>query len=148
MYSLPKSVEQELERRFPNIPVKQFTNALIEELINSSTTSGECKIREFGKFVSFKTFSKKLGTEVVRFRFKISPTFSNKIKFDKYILNNVPVKTSIPIDINSMSEHSIEQRNKNNMAFKLATISNQRKKNEKIINDIFNSDLSEESVDF
>lgn len=96
MIKIPEDIEKELIKNFPDSNVRGIIEAIFNSILNKALKDGSCNIREFGKFDVFKTISTKLGTEVLRMKFKISPALEKKIKFDQYLLNNAPVKAKVP----------------------------------------------------
>lgn len=96
MIRLPEDVENELIEMYPEANVKAIIQSLFASVLKKTLKDGCCNIREFGKFLSHKTVSAKLATEVIRFKFKISPALERSIKTDKYLLNNIPIKAKIP----------------------------------------------------
>jgi len=97
-YSLSEDIENKLKKRFPNIPIKQIVDEIFDEIVKKTVTDGACSIRQLGKFVSYKTKSSKTLQDVVRFKFRISPTFDKCLKTDDYHLMNLPVRTKVPFN--------------------------------------------------
>lgn len=94
MYRLPADVEIELQKKFQNVHVPTLVQYIFQAILEKSLSDGSCSVREFGKYICFKTRSNKTGQDVIRLKFKISNTLSNKLKIDQYILNNIPVKAA------------------------------------------------------
>jgi hypothetical protein len=92
MFNLPKDIEKDLIEKYPDIPIKSIVNSLFQRIIEKTLNDGSCTIRSFGKFISFVTFSGKLGRDVVRFKFKLSPTFNKKIRDDDYLIKTHNVR--------------------------------------------------------
>jgi len=92
VYKLPEELEAELQKKFPNVHIQTITQYIFSAILNKTFNDGSCSIREFGKFVSFKTRSSRTSQDVIRFKFKISNTLNQKIKQDQYLINNTPVK--------------------------------------------------------
>jgi len=92
MYKISEDIEKDLEKKYPNVPVRNFINSLIQLIIDKTTSDGACSIREFGKFISFATYSTRNKKNVLRFKFKPTPVFNNKIKYDEFLIRNHPVK--------------------------------------------------------
>ncbi len=95
-YSLPDDIENKLKRRFPNAPIKQIADEIFDEVVNKTITDGACAIRQLGKFVCYKTKSSKTSQDVIRFKFRISPTFDKSLKTDDYHLLNMPIRAKVP----------------------------------------------------
>ena len=74
MYYLPKDIELELQRKFPDTHVTSIVNDIFQMMIDKIFNDGYCLIRRFGKFYAFNTFSSRKGKQVVRFKFKPSST--------------------------------------------------------------------------
>lgn len=96
MIRIPEDLENEIIKKYPNTNIKAILQSVFTGLIDKTLNDGGCIIREFGNFKAFKTHSSKLGKDVIRFKFTISPALEKKIKFDEYLLNNIPIKAKIP----------------------------------------------------
>jgi len=94
VFKLPEDLETELQKKFQNAHIPTITQYIFQAILEKTLKDGSCSIREFGKFISFKTTSNKMGQDVIRFKFKISNTLNNKLKIDKYLLENAPVKAT------------------------------------------------------
>ena len=108
MYRLPEDIETELQKKFVNAHIPTIAQYIFQAILDKSLRDGSCSIREFGKFITFKTRSNKTGNDVIRFKFKITNTLGNKLKIDQYILNNIPVKAPNVFT----PEHEEKTRNK------------------------------------
>lgn len=97
-YKLPADIESDLQKRFPEVHVPTFVDAVFQAIIGKITRHSNCTVREFGKFIAFVTHSEKLSKETVRFKFKISSALNKKIKSDQYLLDNLPVKAQNVFD--------------------------------------------------
>lgn len=97
-YSLPEELENILKREFPQTPIKNIVHRLFELIVGKTTQEGSCHIRQFGKYLAYKTYSTKTGKNVIRFKYKISSSLNGLISEDDYILNNIPSKTSAVFD--------------------------------------------------
>jgi nucleoid DNA-binding protein len=91
-YKLPADIENELQKRFPEVHVPTIVDAVFQSIIGKITRHSNCTVREFGKFTAFVTHSEKLAKETVRFKFKLSSALNKKLKSDQYLLENLPVK--------------------------------------------------------
>lgn len=96
MIRLPEDLENELIAKYPDANIKGIIQSLFLGIIDKTLKDGGCIVREFGNFKSFRTHSTKLATDVVRFKFQISPALNKKIKTDAYLLNNIPIKAKVP----------------------------------------------------
>ena len=96
MFKLPLDIENELIRKYPNIDITNLFHDLITLIIQKSCFDGSCHIREFGKFVAYKVYSHRLKKNTVRFKFKHSLSFLNRLKNDKYIINKLAIKAIVP----------------------------------------------------
>ena len=94
MYKLPTDVEVELQKKFQNVHIPTIVQYVFQTILEKSLKDGSCSIREFGKFISFRTRSNKIGQDVIRFKFKLSNTLGNKLKVDQYLLDNMPIKAT------------------------------------------------------
>lgn len=92
MFKVPEDVQTELTKKYPNVYVKDFINDLFRLILEKTLKDSGCSIREFGKFLAFKTFSTRSGKEVIRFKFNIAHSLRTKLKDDDYLLKNLPVK--------------------------------------------------------
>lgn len=96
MIRIPEDLEIALQKKYPDTYIKAIIQNLFQMIFEKTLKDGSCHIREFGKFVAFKTNSVRIGREVIRFKFKISPSLENKIKIDEFLLTNIPVKATVP----------------------------------------------------
>ena len=95
MFRLPEDLEIELQKKFQNAHIPTLAQYIFQAILEKTLHDGSCSIREFGKFVSFRTRSNKIGQDVIRFKFKMSNTLGNKLKIDQYLLENMPVKAAV-----------------------------------------------------
>lgn len=91
LIKLPQDIHNELQKKYPTINMYDFIDDLFRVILNKTFNHGACGIREFGKFIAFKSISKD-QKESIKFKFKISLGLKQKIKNDSYILTNIPVK--------------------------------------------------------
>lgn len=94
MYKLPEDLEQELQKKFANAHIPTLVQYIFQSILEKTLRDGSCSIREFGKFLSFRTRSNRIGQDVIRLKFKLSNTLNGKLKTDQYILDNMPVKAA------------------------------------------------------
>jgi hypothetical protein len=92
VYKLPEDLEIELQKKFQNAHIPTLVQYIFQGILEKTLRDGSCSIREYGKFLSFKTRSNKIGQDVIRLKFKISNTLNNKLRSDRYLLDNIPVK--------------------------------------------------------
>ena len=92
MYKLPEDIQIELQKKFPNVNIQILTHYIFQAILEKTFKDSSCSIREFGKFLAFRTRSSRTSQDVIRFKFKISNTFDKKIKQDQYLIDNMPVK--------------------------------------------------------
>lgn len=92
MFKIPEDVENELSKKYPQLHVRSFVNDLIRLILEKTLKDSACTIREFGKYIAFKTFSSRNGKEVIRFKFNIAHSLRSKLKDDDYLLKNLPIK--------------------------------------------------------
>jgi len=92
MFELPKDIEQSLKRRYPSLNIQKLFNDIMDEILNKTFTDGTCPIKRFGKFSAFNKYSTKKGRNLVKFKFATVKSFTDKIKEDEYLLNQLPVK--------------------------------------------------------
>jgi nucleoid DNA-binding protein len=92
VFKIPEDVEIELQKKFNNVHVPTVIQYLFHAILTKVLKDGSCSVREFGKFIAYRTKSGKIGKDVVRFKFKISNTLNTKLKLDKYLLENVPIR--------------------------------------------------------
>ena len=102
MYKIPKDIEVEMNKIYPNIDVQLFVHQLFTKIVDKTFRDGACSIREIGKFVAFKMFSTRLNRETVKFKFKSSISMLKRIRFDEYLLNLVNI--SQPVEFNEEHE--------------------------------------------
>lgn len=92
MYKLPGDLENELQRKFPNVHIRKMIDSIFRMIVEKSLKDGSCFIKEFGHFSSYGKWSTKMERKVIRFRFKITPSLEKKIKTDQYYIDNIPIK--------------------------------------------------------
>ena len=115
-FKLPPDIEEDLQKRFPDIHVPTFVDALFQSILSKITKHSVCTIREFGKFTAFVTHSRKMAKNTIRFKFRVSTALNNKIKSDQYLLNKLPIKAT-----KAFSEEN-EKKVKDKQAQKLANV--------------------------
>ncbi len=91
MFKIPPDIEHDLMKKYPNVDIVNLIHDLFNMIIQKSCFVGSCPIRGFGKFIAFKIFSSRLGHDTMRFKFKHSVSFMNRIKNDNYIVNNLAI---------------------------------------------------------
>jgi hypothetical protein len=96
VFKIPEDLEVNLKKKFPDIHIQTLVHYIVSAILEKTLKDGSCSIREFGKFITFRTRSNKIGQDVIRFKFKISNTLNNKLRSDQYLLDNVPVKVQTP----------------------------------------------------
>jgi len=89
MYKLPEDVVKKIEKIYPEIDVTKLVHVLMESIIEKTLQDGNCTIRELGKFTSYVAESSRVGRDIVRFKFKVSQAFTNKIRYDEFLLENL-----------------------------------------------------------
>jgi hypothetical protein len=92
VFKLPEDLEAELQKKFQNAHIPTIVQYIFQAILEKSLRDGSCSVREFGKFISFRTRSNKIGQDVIRFKFKLSNTLSNKLRIDQYLLDSIPIK--------------------------------------------------------
>jgi len=120
MYRLPEDVEIELQKKFVNAHIPTLVQYIFQGILEKTLRDGSCSIREYGKFISFKTKSNKVGQEVIRFKFKLSNTLANKLRIDQYLLENMPIKA-----VNVFTEEN-EEKTKDKKTQSKANVSAQK----------------------
>lgn len=91
-YELPKDIIDRLQEKYPDAHISQISRDIITEIVSKTLRDGATVISSFGRFISYKTFSKKMNKPVIRFKFQISRSLDNKIKNDTYLLEHIPAK--------------------------------------------------------
>lgn len=112
MYKLSEDIVLNLKKKFPNADIENIIQYLFMEILQKTLNDGSSQIREFGKFISFATYSSKLQREVIRFKFKPSTALISKLNNDQYLLNNIPVKSKIPFNENHKQKCLDKKENK------------------------------------
>lgn len=142
-----EDIEKELIETYPDSNVKAIITSLFSMILKKTMTDGSCGIREFGKFTCHKTFSSKLGADVVRFKFRISSALEKTIKTDKYILNNLPVKAKIPFTEENMKYCNNEVKLLNVKARVEASQLGDKITKEKLMSNLINELVKEDCYD-
>lgn len=96
MYKLPQDIVLDLKQKYPESNIDSLIQHIFMYILEKTLQDGSCHIREFGKFIAFKSYSQKTHRYVVRFKFKPSMALLTKLNHDEYIINNIPVKSKIP----------------------------------------------------
>ena len=94
MFKLPEDLEADLQKKFQNAHIPTLVQYVFQGILEKALRDGSCSVREFGKFITFRTRSNKIGQDVIRFKFKLSNTLSSKLRIDQYLLDNIPVKAA------------------------------------------------------
>lgn len=89
MFKLPKDVHDELQRRYPTYNIEELIHNIFDVILKKAVEDGACTIREFGKFMAFKTFSGRVQKEVPRFKFRITNALLDKLQKDSYTMQNM-----------------------------------------------------------
>ena len=89
IYKIPPDIENILRKKYPNIDITQVIHDVFDTILEKTFDHGSCTIRSLGKFICFKTFSTRMGRDQVRFKFKASTTFVNKIKNDSFLVDKL-----------------------------------------------------------
>ena len=72
--------------------IRGIVSSIFQQILDKTLNDGSCLVREFGKFISFKTFSTKIGQDVIRFKFKLSQSLDKRIKNDAFLLERAPIQ--------------------------------------------------------
>jgi hypothetical protein len=97
MYKLPEDIEQQLQAKYgTHVHIPSLVHFLFQAILEKTIHDGACHIREFGKYIVFKTESSRHPGETVRFKFRISASLDKKLKTDQYLIQNIPVKAKVP----------------------------------------------------
>lgn len=114
MIYLPKDVQNQLEDKYPDLNIKQLVHDIFTAILNKSYADGACIVPGFGSFFCFKTFSKRFNRNVIRFKYKISRSLNESIRFDKMLLKSITNGTNnqkfVPERI---TQDSVARRNEN-----------------------------------
>lgn len=131
MFILSEDIEIKLQKKYPDIHIKSIIDDIFREIIEKTIKDGSTVIKGFGKFVSYASYSGKLDTDVIRFKFKASNAFMGKIKKDEYLLNNAikPAKRFIG---NKLTDRTGEIRKENLENMKTSLTSGNEKTKEKL----------------
>ena len=146
MIRIPEDLETELIKKYPDSNVKAIIQAVFSGILEKTLKDGGCIIREFGNFKAFKTFSAKLNTDVVRFKFTISPALEKKIKFDTYLLNNMLAKAKIPFTEEHQKKCNTDIKLLNSEASSEAVRISAQKTREKVMSNLVSDMLKDAQV--
>jgi len=112
---ISQDIMKRLQKKFPETNVKSFIDNLFHELLDDTFKDGSTTIKGIGKFISFVTYSKRIGSNVVRFKFRPTLTLINKIRQDPYLLNTLPIQSQAIFD----SGHAMKCHNSKSSKRKL-----------------------------
>jgi hypothetical protein len=133
----------DLIKKYPESNIRKIVNDVFDIVLEKALKDGSCKVTEFGKFESYKTISTKLGSEVIRFKFKISPVLEKKIKFDQYLLNTAPVKAKVSFTDENLQKCNQDTKKANVEASieagKLGDLRTKEKEMSQLVMEILNS---------
>lgn len=104
MFELPKDIEYNLKKKYPDLNISIIFNDIIDEVLRKTFTDGACTIRKLGKFLAYQTYSTRLGKNTCKFKFMTSSTFNKKISNDQYLLDNLPIKSKGKFDENNQEK--------------------------------------------
>jgi hypothetical protein len=93
MYKIPKDIEIEMNKLYPDLDIQLFIHNLFTKVLDKTFADGACTIRELGKFITYKTYSTKVNNYTVKLKFKTAASILNRIRHDEYLLENVPVQS-------------------------------------------------------
>ena len=93
MIKLSEDLMLMLRNKYGKISMDDFVHSLFGVIVEKCLKDGSAIVREFGKFIVFKTESSRTYSEVLRFKFKPSTALLKRLNNDKYILNIIPVKS-------------------------------------------------------
>jgi len=113
-YRLPPDIESEIQKRFGEVHVPTIVDAIFQAILTKTINDSSCTVREFGKFLAFVTHSQRMSKETVRFKFKLSSALSQKIRTDRYLLENLPIKAKNVFD--ETNEKACETKQPQRMA--------------------------------
>ena len=135
MIRIPKDVQNKILKKYPNlnIDLKDLVNDLFHEIQQKVFIDGSCTIPGFGSFYCYKTYSKKLSRDVVRFKFSISKALNQSIRIDKYLLDKVREggKKNTDFDITRISKDGQMRRDQNKALKERGILTNGREKTKK-----------------
>jgi len=97
-YRLPPDIETEIQKRFPEVHIPTVVEAIFQTILSKTIKDSSCTVREFGKFLAFVTHSERMSKPTVRFKFKLSSALNQKIRTDRYLLENLPIKAKNTFD--------------------------------------------------
>ncbi len=135
MIRIPKDIQNKIHRKYPNLNVdlKALINDIFHEIQQKVFNDGACTIPGFGSFYCYKTYSKKLSRDVVRFKFNISKALNQSIRIDKYLLNKVREggKKNQEFSMNRISKEGHVRRNQNKALKERGILTNGRDQTKK-----------------
>jgi len=134
MYRLPEEIENELQKKYPNEHIKSVIQSIFQSIVEKTLKDGSCHIRELGNFSSFVTYSGKSCSKVVRFKFKTAISLIEKIKTDKYLIENLPIKAKVPFTEEHQNKCNTELKLNNTKARIEANQLGKNKTREKLAN--------------
>lgn len=145
MIRIPKDIENELKKndKYKDINISELINELFTLILSKTFNDGGCTIRLFGSFFSFKTFSKRHGKDVVRFKFQPSKMLKLNIRNDQYLLDKVPdAKENVSYDESRITKESQQRRDENKNLKECGIFNKAREKTKRNIQieDIFKSE--------
>ncbi len=136
-FKLPTSLENSLQEKYEDVHIKLLIENLFQSILEKTFEDGSCVIKGFGKFIAFKTYSKRIGSEVVRFKFRPAQALTKKIRKDIYLLENLSIQANIPFTEKNADKCKPTKiiKNANLEAISNASKLNIKKENEKSVED-------------
>jgi len=134
MYKIPKDIELELAKLYPNLNIPSFIHDLFSKVLDKTFQDGSCSIRELGKLVTYKTYSTKVNAHTIKLKFKMGATILNRVRHDEYLLENVPIQSTCCFtDSHAKAcENRAAQKAANREVYSLAKKNETKKTNERL----------------
>ncbi len=115
-----QKIQDEMQKKYPGVNAGLFIGDLFSKIIQTTLSNSSSTITGLGRFISFVTFSKRIGKNVIRFKFKPSTSLLNSIKDDEFLLENLPVKSATVFGKSNLekcnTDESQEAKKHNKMA--------------------------------
>lgn len=95
-YKVPQEIVDRLQQKYPDVNVSFIIHDLFDDILRTTISKGSCTVKQFGRFLSFVTFSNKTKRDTLRFKFRTNQTLISKISNDPYLIKQALRGVTVP----------------------------------------------------